>query len=193
MLGVPRRRIAFECDSLPHGERHWGQGGDWSVTVAPGATLVRAQIESQGDQITGRIQLSQHHLQLTVVPATTGEPTVLWQQLAHAGQGIDQLQLSATLSGSSGAIDWEIESNLGSELQERFQTAAQQLIHEQTEQLVSAAREQLQTQLDHWQQQLPVPGSELKQQLAATDQLLSTLSQPLLSRLQPLGQLWRRF
>ncbi len=191
--GVPRRQIALQCDSMPLAARSWGHESGWTVAVAPGTAQIRARLTATGDSLDGRIQLIQNEIQLTVTPGAGGSLDTLWPPLAQAANGIDHFELSAAVTGQVGAPQWEIESNLGRQLQQRFQTALEQILCEQTERLVAEANHRLQTQIKQWGQQLPGQQAQLQQQLAATQQLLSTLAQPVASRFQPLGRLLQRF
>ncbi len=193
VAGVARRQIAVECDSMPLEARSWGRAGGWTVSVAPGATHIRARLIATGDTLEGRIQLVQNEIQLSVSPGASGSQNALWQPLAQAANGIEQFELSAHLTGTVNMPEWDIQSNLGSQLQQRCQLAVEQLVRQHTERLVAEAERRLETQLEQWKQQLPVTQDQLQQQLAATQQLLSSLAQPVASRFQPLGQLLRQF
>jgi hypothetical protein len=86
-----------------------------------------------------------------------------------------------------------VRQHVGSQSQQRFQLAVEQLVRQHTERLVAEAERRQETQLEPWKQQLPVQHNQLQQQLAATQHLLSSLAQPVASRFQPLGQRLRRF
>ncbi len=189
----PLRQLSMKCDRLALPARHWGHVDDWTIDVAPGNTRVSARLETTGDQLEGQIQLVQDQLRLTVVPApgVMGQP--LWQHLAGAIEGVDQLTLTARLTGTLDAPQWTLSSNVGAQLQERFQAAAGELVSQHRERLVAEAERRLQDEWDQVRRRLPVEHEQWQQQLTAMQKLLASVALPATSRWQSLGQLLQRF
>ncbi len=190
---VSHQRLVLRCDDLPLPGRSWGDEHGVAVAVAPSRVQIQALLTRTGDQFTGRLRLTQQHLELSVTapPGTLPEP--LLAPLAAGVRELDQLDVLVELERAGDTAHWRVHSDLGRQLEQRWRQAAQQVIAEQAAQLTAEAQQQVSGQLAWCQQQLAQQQAELQQRLGLANGLLADLPEPVAARIGSWSQWLQRF
>jgi uncharacterized protein (TIGR03545 family) len=179
---VARDNIRIDCPGLLPANMTLG-GGTLALRLAPGKTILQADLTLVGDQLDGRIHLKQPAVQIGRANGSESadKPVVarLAQLVDRSLAEIEQLETTVQLAGTLKRPTWRIQSNLGPQLAQGVNQAARQLLEQQATALQASIGKQAELQL----------GQLAKQREAARQKLLAHLgdSRQLVEQLAKLG------
>ncbi len=192
VAGTPRQQVVLRCDDLSVPARRWGATDGLHLAVAPSTLRLQARLVATRGRLDGRFRVTQQGIELEIAPVTNAAFAPMLAPLTAAAAKIDRIDILVDISGTLAAPQWQLQSDLGSQLREQLQLAAEQIVREQAERLAAEAQLHLDAEQTRLQQQLADQQQSLQQQLDAAAQVLSGLAQPVASRFKPLGNLLRQ-
>jgi uncharacterized protein (TIGR03545 family) len=121
---VARDRIVLSLPALEQPQRTLGNPEQLAVAIAPGKVQLWAELNLEGEKLSGRMLLQQPDPQLTTQLAPK-----LGARLAGRSQSatshVQKLQAEVKLSGTLDKPSWELQSNLGPQLASTLHEALQ--------------------------------------------------------------------
>ncbi|MFW6169703.1 MAG: hypothetical protein ACODAD_04370 [Planctomycetota bacterium] len=179
-----RYQLALRCDDLPLPARGWGDDEHLSVSVGPSRGKMQARFTAADGQLEGRLRLTQHAIPLsvTIPPERLGSASL--EPLRTAAAEVDQVDFRVDLEGTLDEPRWHFHSDLGSQLQQQFQVAAERFAREQVARTAAEAESRLDAELAGLQRQLAARQTAIKRQLQGASELLSGIPEPVASRLR---------
>jgi len=121
---VPRERYLIACPNMELPNRVLGREDTLAFAVSPGVSRFYAVIDRVGENLDGRIRLTQTHVHMTPSLPPKMRGSELDTVLASLAQGINQIDAELTVSGTIENPQIRINSDLG----ERFATSLQPIL-----------------------------------------------------------------
>jgi uncharacterized protein (TIGR03545 family) len=197
---VARDRIVVTCPAFQQPRRELGDTEALAVRVAPGCGSLRMEIELRDNELSGRLLLQQSDLEMDASLADTYGGAPLENRLNQALAGISRFQVAIELSGTLRRPRGRLESDLGSQLSDGFQTAFRQELQARGDQIVSRLDGQARKQLEQLRElvdeqseqllaRLEVPRREVEQLLAPMTEQSGIMDQVTLPGVPQMGKL----
>ncbi len=115
----PTNNVDLFCD-IPHPlQLQLGRSSKLSIVAEAPKTVFRLQLALKDKQLDGRMAVQQPGVRITSRSTDIGqpiEPNGLHQALQTALGNVNQLQADVHLAGTIDSPEWQLESNLGTEL-----------------------------------------------------------------------------
>lgn len=150
-----RELIQVACPQLPQPQRSLGDDERLAVRIAPGQAVIQIDLELQGSEVDGTLRLVQDDLQLDAQLNDDWGGEYLATGLRSAVRRVHRFESTLHLQGPLRKPQLKLQSDLGNQLAEGFQTAFQQELLRHGQQLEA----RLEAQID--------------EQIAAADQLVT--------------------
>ncbi len=189
---VPRHRLALRCSGVNVPDRQWGQPDRLQVRVGSGTANLQLLLTTTDHTLSGRLIVEQAQLELQARFGGDSQLAELQQSLADAIQGAHDVHLAIDVSGPIRSPQWNLRSDLGDQLRKPLSRALYQALDRQTERLTLKADQKVQETLGDLQESWLNAKANLTQQLGISDQILSTLANPVASRIPSLGRFLRK-
>lgn len=121
---IARDRIVLSLPALKQPQRTLGNPEQLTVAIAPGKVHVWAELNLEGEKLSGRMLLQQPDLQIsTQLSPKLGER--LGARVQAATSHVQTLQAEVKLAGTLDKPHWELRSNLGPQLATSLHQALQ--------------------------------------------------------------------
>ena len=173
-----RQAIKIDAERVPIPARTWGSTDGFAVAIDPADTDVRFTLINTDDQLEGTLWIAAANIQLLPVVAASAGTDMLQQHLAAALADLDSFEMTARIHGAADDPRFEIESNLGHEMQKRVRTVLQNTLNEHADQLARQAEQIVSQQLAQVRTELSRRQTTLTEQLDLGRKLVTSITKP---------------
>lgn len=133
---VARDRVVLSLPTIGQPARTLGNPEQLAVTLAPGVMRLWAELNLEGETLTGRVLVEQKEIQLAArLPAQYGERIA--QRVHDATRHVDTLHAEIRLAGTLDKPSWQLQSNLGPQLATGLTTALRAELEARQHELVA--------------------------------------------------------
>ncbi len=173
-----RQAIKIDAERVPIPARTWGSTDGFAIAIEPADTDVRFTLINTDDQLEGTLWIAAANIQLLPVVAASAGTEMLQKHLAAALADLDAFEMTARIHGAADDPRFEIESNLGHEMQKRVRTVLQSTLDEHADQLARQAEQIVSQQLAQLQTELSRRQTTLTEQLDLGRKLVTSITKP---------------
>ena len=145
---VPHDRVLISCPDYRLPQRVLGNPQQMAFAVSPGVSQLRAELDIQGDSLTGKLTLLQSPITIRAALPQNMQGTPLERGLAMATQSLDTIQAEIDISGTRTAPLYAFHSNIGDRLAATVEPLLQQEWVQINDKLTSLLNQQISTSSD---------------------------------------------
>ncbi len=144
---TPHDRITIDCPGIELRERTLGNQGRLALRVSPGRTHVWASLDLAGDELSGRILVRQHPVELVPDLAAVPSGARIAQSLQTAMHEVREIRVVVDLAGTLDKPRWGLQSNLGPQLAAALSGVLERELEARREELLAHLRGQVEARL----------------------------------------------
>lgn len=179
---VPHDWLEVSCPKIVMPRRVLGRPDQLAVAVSPGAMQLHARLDLRGDELSGRITVTQDPVELKPALAASFGGERVARGLAHALATVRRVDAAIDLSGTLEQPSCKLSSNLGPQLTAGIQGIFQQELDTVRAELAQQVEQHLDSQLARLDRLLAAKEQELASKLNLGEEDLALLSRHVASR-----------
>lgn len=140
-------RIVINCSELKQPGRLRGSPDRFVRQVDPGSSALQMELDLSGDDLNGVIRFNQPLVNMRVVVSDKLGGQLVSNRLSTTTTAIGDLQATVQLGGTLNRPIWKLDSNVGRQLANGWQTAFTNEMAPRQEQLIARANEEIDAQI----------------------------------------------
>lgn len=180
---IARDRIVLSLPCIQQPARTLGNPEQLAVSLAPGKMLLWAELNLEGEKLTGRMLVQQKELCLAAKMPPHYGPRIA-ERVQSATTDCSSLQAEVRLSGSLDKPSWELRSNLGPQLATSLTSVLRAELEHRQQELSARLDQYLASERTKLAERLKAEEAKVVEKLAVGSQEMDGLKRAVAGRLK---------